>query len=128
MYRVELYARIRRACHVDGLSIRAASRLFGLDRKTVRMLVYSVPPGHRREPPRSRPKHDPYTGIIDRILEDDEGRPRIQRHTAKRIFVRLREEHGFDGGQTIVKDHVRERRRRTREMFVPLSHPPGRSR
>ena len=126
MYRVELYARVRRACHVDGLSIRAASRLFGLDRKTVRkMLVYSVPPGYRREAPRSRPKLDPYTGIIDRILEDDEGRPRKQRHTAKGIFDRLREEHGFDGGQTIVKDYVRERRRRTREMFVPLSHPAG---
>ncbi len=84
MYRVELYAR-RRACHVDGLSIRAASRLFGLDRKTVRkMPVYSVPSGYRREAPRSRPKHDPYTGIIDRILEDDEGRPRIQRHGTRR--------------------------------------------
>lgn len=43
----------------------------------------------------------------------------------KRIFERLREEHGFTGGYTIVKDYVGERRRRTREMFVPLIHPPG---
>ncbi len=50
---------------------------------------------------------------------------RKQRHTAKRIFERLRDEHGFTGGQTIVKDYVRERRRRLREMFVPLVHPPG---
>ena len=51
--------------------------------------------------------------------------PRKQRHTAKRIFERLRDEHGFDGQYTIVKDYVRERRRRTQEMFVPLSHAPG---
>ncbi len=48
---------------------------------------------------------------------------RKQRHTAKRIFERLRDEHGFTGGQTIVKGYVRERRRRLREMFVPLVHP-----
>ena len=46
-------------------------------------------------------------------------------HTAKRIYDRLRAEHGFDGRYTIVKDYVRERRRRTREMYVPLTHPPG---
>ena len=48
-----------------------------------------------------------------------------QRHTAKRIFERLRDEYGFGGGYTTVKDYVREHRRQTREMFVPLSHPPG---
>ena len=47
------------------------------------------------------------------------------RHTAKRIFERLRDEYGFDGGYTTVKDYVREHRRQTREMFVPLSHAPG---
>ena len=52
-------------------------------------------------------------------------RPRKQRHTAKRIFERLRDEYGFDGGYTTVKDYVRENRRQTREIFVPLSHPPG---
>ena len=60
-----------------------------------------------------------------RILEDDLGRPRKQRHTAKRVFERLRDEYGFDGGYTTVKDYVRENRRQTKEMFVPLSHPPG---
>ena len=51
--------------------------------------------------------------------------PKKQRHTAKRFFERLRDEYGFDGGYTIVKDYVREHRRRTKEMFVPLCHPPG---
>ena len=52
MYRVEMYARVRRACRVEGMSTREASRVFGLDRKTVRkMLSFSVPPGYRRGKP-----------------------------------------------------------------------------
>jgi len=105
---------------------REAARVFGIDRKTVnKMLAFSVPPGYRRQRPPRRPKLDGFTGIIDRILDEDGGVHRKQRHTAKRIFERLRDEHGFTGGYTIVKDHVRERRRRTREMFVPLAHSPG---
>ena len=123
---MELYLRIRRACMVDGMSTREASRVFGLHRDTVRkMLAYSVPPGYRRRQPPGRPRIGPYTGVIDRILEDDLNLPRKQRHTAKRIYDRLRDEYGFDGRYTIVKDYVREHRLRTREMFVPLSHPPG---
>ena len=126
MYRVDVYLRVRRAVMVDGMSMREAARTFGLHRDTVRkMLAYSVPPGYRRQIPPRRPKLEPYTGVIDRVLEDDLRRPRKQRHTAKRIFERLRDEYGFDGGYTTVKDYVRENRRQTREMFVPLSHPPG---
>ncbi len=126
MYRVDVYLRVRRAVMVDGMSMREAARVFGLHRDTVRkMLAYSVPPGYRRQNPPRKPKLSPYTGVIDRVLEDDLRRPRKQRHTAKRIFERLRDEYGFDGGYTTVKDYVRENRRQTREMFVPLSHPPG---
>ena len=126
MYKVELYVRVRRACMVEGMSTREAARVFGLHRDTVRkMLQYSAPPGYRRQSPPRRPKPDPYRGAIDRILEDDRSLPKKQRHTAKRIYERLRAEHGFSGGYTIVKDYVREHRRRTREMYVPLSHPPG---
>ena len=66
-----------------------------------------------------------YTDVIDQILEKDHGVPKKQRHTAKRIYEGLRDEYGFDGGYTTVKDYVWEHRRRTREMFVPLSHAPG---
>ena len=126
MYRVDVYLRVRRAVMVDGMSMREAARVFGLHRDTVRkMLAYSVPPGYRRQNPPKRPKLEPFTGVIDRILEDDLRRPRKQRHTAKRIFERLRDEYGYGGGYTTVKDYVRENRRQTREMFVPLSHAPG---
>ena len=57
---------------IDGMSIREASREFSLHRDTVRkMLAHSVPPGYRRRKPPRRPKIGPYTGVIDRILEDD---------------------------------------------------------
>ena len=126
MYIVDLYFRVRKACLVDGMSIREASRVFGLHRNTVsKMLTNPAPPGYRRKRPPRRPKLEPYTGVIDRILEDDESAPRKQHHTAKRIFERLKKEHGFDGGYTTVKDYVQERRRVVREMFVPLEHPPG---
>ncbi len=117
MYKVELYARVRRACMVEGMSTREAAWVFGLHRDTVRkMLQYSVPPGYRRQSPPRRPKLDPYRGVVDGILEDGRSLPKKQRHTAKRIYERLRAEHDFDGKYTIVKDYVRERRRRTREM------------
>ena len=126
MYKVEMYARVRRACIVEGMSVREAAREFGLHRDTVRkMLKYSIPPGYRRRKPAHRPKLEPYVGVIEGILEGDRGAPKKQRHTAKRIYDRLKEEHGFTGGYTIVKDYVRERRRRLREMYVPLTHPPG---
>jgi transposase len=126
MYSVELYSKIRRACHVEGMSIREAARVFGVHRKTVRkMLQFSLPPGYRREQEPKRPKLDGFTGIIDQILKTDADSPRKQRHTAKRIYERLRDEHGFAGGYTIVKDYVGSERLSQREVFIPLAHVPG---
>jgi transposase len=123
---VELYARVRFVVQIEGVSQREAARRFGIDPRTVaKMLAFSVPPGYRRRRPPARPKLDRFTGIIDGILAGDEGRPRKQRHTAKRIFERLRDEHDYPGGITIVKDYVRAQRLRHREVFVPLRHDPG---
>jgi len=126
MYTVEIYARVRRAVLVDGKSRRAVAREFGLARKTVsKMLEYSLPPGYRRQMPVRRPKLSAWQGVIDAILQEDKQRPKKQRHTAKRIFERLRAEHSYLGGYTIVKDYVRRSRISSQEMFVPLSHAPG---
>ena len=72
MYRVDVYLRVRRAVMVEEMGIREAARTFGLHWDTIRkMLSYSVPPGYRRQNPPKRPKLEPFTGVIDRILEDD---------------------------------------------------------
>src|ERR1700737_658376 len=107
------------------MSEREGARQFGRAAETVRkMLRYSVPPGYRRQQPARRPKLDTWGGAIDQILEHDKTESKKQRHTAKRIFERLRDEHAYTGGYTIVKDYVRLRKLSQREMFVPLEiHP-----
>ena len=123
---MEVYARVRRAVQVDGMSIRQAAREFGLARKTIRkMLQFALPPGYERKNPIVRPKLGPWVGVIDQILVDDRSQPKKQRHTAKRIWDRLKAEHSFTGGYTVVKDYVRLARLRQKEVFVPLTHPPG---
>ena len=123
---VELYGRVRHAVQIDGLSHREAARRFGIDPRTVsKMMRFSVPPGYRRSKPVLRPKLEPFIGVIEAMLDEDTRRPSKQRHTSKRIFERLRDEHSFAGGMTIVKDYVAGWYQRSREMFVPLAHPPG---
>jgi transposase len=123
---VELYGRVRYAVQIEGLSHREAARQFGIDPRTVaKMVKFSVPPGYVRKRPPARPKLDPFILVIDGILVDDKSRPKKQQHTAKRIFERLRDEYGFTGGITIVKDYVTCWHRRAQEMFVPLEHSPG---
>jgi len=71
MKQVELYAKVRHAVRIEGLSERAAARRFGIDPRTAsKMLEVSVPPGYRRTKPPVRPKLDAVIGIIDRILEE----------------------------------------------------------
>ena len=126
MKAVELYARVRHAVLIEGISERSAAERFGINARTVsKMLKFSVPPGYVRTKPPFRPKLDAFIGVIDAILAVDKERPKKQRHTAKRIFERLRDEHGFTGKVTIVKDYVAGWRQRSQEMFVPLVHPPG---
>ena len=92
---------------------RELSRKYGLHRDTIhKMLEFSIPPGYQCKKPPSKPKLAPF---IDVTLKSDKDKLRKQRHTVKRIFERIQEEHGYIGGYTTVKDYVRE-------MFVPLSH------
>jgi transposase len=66
-----------------------------------------------------------FVGVIDEILELDRDAPAKQRHTARRIFDRLRDEYGYRGSEVQVRRYVAQHRRHAREVFVPLSHPPG---
>ena len=115
MKQVEIYARVRHAVLIEGLSERAAAERFGINARTVsKMLKFSVPPGYVRTKPPFRPKLDAFVGIIDAILAADKERPKKQRHTAKRIFERLRDEHGFTG--KVVPDLIRDRKRSRRGL------------
>ena len=126
MFGMELYATVRQLVFLDGLSRREVARRLGISRDTVsKMCRYAAPLGYVRTQPVSFPKLGPLIGVIDAILDADETAPAKQRHTAKRIWVRLRDEHGFAGGYTTVKDYVRRVRTRRREVFIPLAHPPG---
>jgi transposase len=105
MFAVETYAAVRKFVFTEGNSRREGARVFGLSRDTVaKMCRYSAPPGYVRTKPAERPKLGALVPVIDAILELDRSAPPKQRHTAKRIFERLRDEHGFLGGYTIVKD------------------------
>jgi transposase len=126
MKRVELYQKVRRAVLIDGMSRRAAARYFGINRKTVdKMLCFPEPGAHGRSGQTYSRKLSEFTDIIDQILVDDRKVHSKQRHTAARIFERLRDEHGFTGGITIVRDYVAGAKLRSREVFIPLSHKPG---
>jgi transposase len=126
MYRdMEQWSEIRRRVLVEGVSRRQILRETGIHWLTLRkILEHSQPPGYRQQQPRRKKKLGPYLGRIEQILREDQGMPHKQRHTAKRIWERLREE-GFTGGYTVVKEAVRELTQRNQEVFVPLVHRPG---
>jgi transposase len=122
---MEQWNEIRRRVLVEGVSRRQVQRETGLHWKTLKkILEHSEPPGYRQKTPRAKKKLGPYLERIGQILKEDKALPKKQRHTAKRIFERLREE-GYLGGYTAVKDVVRDLEQKNREVFVPLAHEPG---
>jgi transposase len=126
---MENRAEIRRRVLVDGQSKRSVCREFDLHWDTLRKILHrSEPPGYRSAVARPKPKLEPFLPVIHQILEADKKAPKKQRHTARRIFERLRDEHGFTGGLTIVKGAVAAWRLRSAEVFIPLVHPPARPR
>ena len=121
-----LWLEIRRKVLVEGVSKRQVLRETGMHWTTLeKILSHSEPPGYRAKQPRPKPKVGPYLERIGRILDSDKELPKKQRHTAKRVFERLSEEEGYQGGYTAIKEAVRELRRHGREVFMPLVHRPG---
>lgn len=117
---------IRRQVLVEGASQRSVCRQYGIAHKTLqKILAHSEPPGYRQQLPRPKTKLGPYLATIEEILAADRGAPAKQRHTGKRIFERLRDEHGYAGGITQVRLTVARLRRHAAEVYVPLAHRPG---
>ena len=123
---MEFWTEVRRQVLVEGLSKRGACDRFDISWHTlVKILKNEEPPGYQQKQPRRKPKIETFLPIIAEILKADQKAPRKQRHSAQRIFRRLKDEHGFTGGYTIVKDAVRAWKRSRKEVFLPLTHRPG---
>jgi len=123
---MQLWTEIRRRVLAEGLSKRQACREYDLHWHTLtKILGHTEPPGYRQARPRVKRKLEPFLPVIHEILKQDQQAPRKQRHTAQRIFDRLRAEHGYDGGYTMVKDAVRAWRNQHAEVYMPLIHSPG---
>ena len=127
--RVELFEQIRKAHDRDGASIHELARRFGVHRRTVREALASpVPPGRKKPPPKPSVL-DPWKPVIVGWLEADRSAPRKQRHTARRVFQRLVEEHGVVVGESTVRRFVAQVRARQEvplvEVMVPQHHPLG---
>ncbi|NKB16667.1 MAG: IS21 family transposase [Sphingomonadales bacterium] len=92
-------------------------------------MAEAVPPGYRLSKPRKQPVLERWRAIIDAWLDEDQRRPRKQRHTARRVWQRLRDEHNALVGESTVRRYVTEVRRRQRvplvEVMVPQHHPLG---
>jgi transposase len=128
--RMEQFEQIRRDRDREGLSIRALAERYGVHRRAVRQALASpLPPAKRAAVGRLAPRLGPYRALIDGWLEADREAPRKQRHTAKRVWQRLVDEHGAEVAETTVRDYVRGRKRAmgwpVGEVFIPQVHDPG---
>jgi len=134
--KVELFAAIRRDARVEGLSVRALAVRYRVHRRTVRQALAGAVPPLRKPPRRSSPALDAVRDLIDGMLRADLAAPVKQRHTCRRIFQRLVDEHAAQISYSSVVNYVGHRRPQilaevrdragVLDGFVPQTHAPGR--
>ncbi len=127
--KVELYEQIRKSHEREELSIRSLAEHFGVHRRTVREALASPIPPPRKASERPAPTLGPWKATIDKWLADDWEVPKKQRHTARRIWQRLLDEHGADLSESTVRHYVAAAKGRraivAAEVMVPQTHPLG---
>jgi transposase len=127
---VEVYEQIRREMEFGVGTIAGVSRKLGVHRRMVREALLSAEPRAPKPQQRRLRKLDKAAGLIDQILRADVSAPRKQRHTARRIFARLKAEiPDFIGSERTIRDYVQRRRRELgleqREVFIAQSYAWG---
>jgi len=123
---MQLWTDIRRRVLNGECSKRQIIRETGMHWSTLEKILHNPQPlGYQRKTEPSKPKLDPHLEWIKGIIKRDKSRVKKQRHTAVRIYRRLCKERDFDGGYTIVRQAVKEIKRRAKEVFMPLRHIPG---
>jgi hypothetical protein len=108
--KVELFARIREDHRLLGLGVRALSRRHGVHRRVVREALASPVPAPRKTPVRQAPVLAAVAGLIDAMLREDLDAPRKQRHTSRRIWQRLADEHEMPVSYSYVCRYAGPRR------------------
>jgi len=113
----------------DEVSIRALAEKYGVHRRTVRQALVSAVPPPRASTERTSPVLGRWIPVIDGWLEADKSAPKKQRHTARRVFQRLVEEHDAEISESTVRRYVAEAKRNRAfgvpQVMVPQSHPLG---
>jgi transposase len=128
--KVELFEQIRREYEFGIGTIKGVAHKLGVHRRMVRQALANAEPPERKQVKRERRVIGPLRSFIDAILEADRNAPRKQRHTAHRIFERIRREMpGHEIAEVTVRLYVRERKGElgwsTRATCVPQNYAPG---
>lgn len=118
---------IRKLRYVKGLSVREIAQRLGHSRNTIDKYLASeeLEPKYQIKKPRARPTLGKYEGLIKHWIEEDKQRPPKQRHTAHRIYERLRTEYGFIGTEGTVRRYVQQVKEPKKEAFLPLEYQWG---
>lgn len=130
MLKLDQYEFIRTAHRVYDQSISKIAKTTGHSRNTVKKALRGEPWGYKEREHQPFPALGDYLEIIDGWLEADKDKPRKQRHTARRIFNRLKEEYGFKGCEATVGRYIRIAKAKigldTPGAFIPCDPDVGR--
>ena len=122
---MELWTAVRHALFVEKISKRAACRRFRLNFRTIQKIFHNEMPADYDRTASSATKITPFLPIIQGYLDEDKSLPPKQRHTGKRIYERLRDEHGYSYTYRSVNKALEKLRAKSKPLFMPLSHPRG---